>query len=250
MSDRKVLVSAGKNNFTQIPATDVAEVGNGVTSSLGGSLGLFGSTIIAAAKVVPNDHGTLDLGENAYSWKEIHGLKVKTDELSRKTDSAIIERVCDLHWHSLQVGGSDSWVTSEDGTPQQNSTDVNAKLFLELNFIHGSKIDSLKFRYVAVGSVLDPLPGNFPTFNVIKQTYANNSTAGIGTTSLFSLGSGYRGANHEVIVDCSQEEVDNTQYRYYVLVTPESGSDSQAGGLLLGMKKLYVVPANIALAQE
>ena len=250
MTNRKVLVNAGKNNVEQIPNTDIAEVGNGVTSSVGGSLGLFGSAIIPNTNIIPYDDKVVNLGDIGYLLNTIYSDKLKINEISLYGNSDLIEKVCSLNWHAITVSGSESWILSEDGTPQQNSTDTTANLFLELDFLQGSQISSIKLRFSSPGTVLDPLPGNFPTFNLIKQNYTTNSTSIIGSTSLSSVGSGYRGTQHEVTVDAASEVIDNANYRYYLLITPESGSDSQIGGLVLGMKKYYLLPSGTILGLE
>lgn len=249
MTDRKVLVRHKINNFQDIPNTDIAEVGNGVTSSNGGSLNLYGNNVISNTSIFPNDDKIHDFGDVGYLWKTIYSDKIKANEMSFYNDTLIISRVCPMEWRGTVVGGSESWIPAQDyGTPQQNSTDVDAKLFFKLQFIHGAKINSVEFRFITAGSGLDPLPQTVPTFNVIRQDLTN-STVGIAVGTIVN-DFNYRGNFHIISVNCSDEVVDNENYRYFGLITPESGSDSQIGGTLAAVKRFYTLPANTKIGLE
>lgn len=156
-----------------------------------------------------------------------------------------------LNWSSCKVGGVESWSINDVSDIVNDVVDPFANLSIELDLPHGSKIRSIDIRSKGPGGGGNPLPANAPSFTLYRKNISTGTASVIGTLN-DTLDGSYRGnvQTHTIDLTGAPHSVDASTYRYYLVITPEFGTDAIAGYLVRGCVANLTYPQTYDIAMR
>lgn len=131
------------------------------------------------------------------------------------------------------------WTFATNGGLVTADTSGNSA-HIALSFPHGSSIN-------AISCYLDPagghanLPQNMPTITLRKKAFSNGAVTDIATATDTSVNTTVYQARHSIDIVSLAEVVNLASFQYFLVVVPESGTDSIAGCLFDNVVKQFVV---------
>jgi hypothetical protein len=166
-----------------------------------------------------------------------------------KLASAIVGviRTLPLNWTAQWVATVPGWVATPTGTAKQNVVDSLAECYVQVNLPHGVQVTNAYVR--TKGDGVGPVPGNLPSYYLIRQHIGTLSHDTMGFT-VDAGGATYRASSHSTTIACTNPAtnvIDRATYRYYLMVTPEYGSDSVVGLQLDSLSVELTFPAGFSI---
>jgi len=193
---------------------------NAATTSLPGSMSAADKTKLDASNAIAT--------ASTLAMYDASG-NLTAEAFKLKTAVTGVVRSLPLNWTSQWVGTDPGWVATPTGTAKQNVVDSLAELYIQMNLPHGCVVTNMYVKTKGDGA--GPVPGNLPGYYFIRQHMGTLSQTIIGI-NVDAGGATYRSTSHYTTVACAgptSNIIDRATYRYYCMVTPETGSDAVVG---------------------
>lgn len=161
-----------------------------------------------------------------------------------------LSRSIPMNWSSCKVGGVDSWDIDDTSNIKCTVQDAFANLVIECRFVHGSHITGITIRNR--GPAGGALPANPPTFSLYRKLLSTGVNSLVGTVNA-TLDGTYRGTSRDTLIDLSAGSghgIDAELYRYFLVITPEFGTDSLVGHIVYNAKVDYFLPSTFAIGMD
>ena len=171
-----------------------------------------------------------------------HSFKVDTQQN--------LSRSIPMNWSACKVGGVDSWDIDDTGNVRCTVQDAFANMYIECDFVHGSRITGITIRNR--GPSGGALPANPPTFTLYKKLLSTGVNSVVGTVNA-TLDGTYRGTSRDTLIDLSAGSghvVDAELYRYFIVITPEFGTDSLVGHIVYNAREDFNLPVGFAIGMD
>jgi len=161
-----------------------------------------------------------------------------------------LSRSIPLNWSSCKVSTVDSWDIDDNSNIKCTVSDAFANLVIECRFVHGSHLTGITIRNR--GPSGGTLPANPPTFSLYRKLLSTGVNSLVGTVNA-TLDGTYRGTSRDTLIDLSAGSghiVDAELYRYFIVITPEYGSDALVGHIVYNAKVDYFLPSTFAIGMD
>jgi len=183
-----------------------------------------------------------DTGLASYLLKRTDAGEVVGDSFVISAPKTLT-RVVPLVWQEAPITGSPSWSvsTATSGNVVNDVIDLDGQLFVELNLPHGATLTDISISRAGGGIVSDPDPQFPPKYEVVEKDIDTGSMTVLGYTD--DPLTSFRGSFSWISVDPGSAVLDYEQNRYFVRVTPETGTDSMVGLMIRALKASYTLPS-------
>lgn len=207
----------------------------------GGVAGLGAATSAATPLTIGKRSASGSLNRGGTSVDDI----VRVNELRINAD-VTESRVQNTHVGQAQGGGGD-WAYS--GEVSWISQSLGGRVTFPIDLPHGAKLTQVSVEIIGA-SGHSALPVTPPSVQVRKFGALTGSADVGASASDPSLSTVFFESVHFINAAGLNEVVDNTAYRYFVLVTAESSTNALVGATILSVIAAWTRTAGSTLAQD